>query len=196
MRIALPQQPVEAPGERDQKQRIERDRQEGEKEPGRGDRRPADHRGQRGGAARRMQRARQRHDGDREPDREARGEHRVMDKAGDGDADQGGERIAADDGPGLGEGACRHREDKHGRGADGRDDQGQMSAMPGDEGCDEAGKGDADDRPEACERAPAKGRAGEDGPEEAGAERSCGRVLGLHGRIRCQRASPPDWAPK
>ena len=86
------------------------------------DGRAADHGRDRHRATGRMQAAQREHGADGQRPRDARSQSRVAQQQCAGDAHQGRDRVAANEGPGLGERAGRHRKQQHRRRAH-RDDE-------------------------------------------------------------------------
>lgn len=166
VRILPPRKPVEQHADADEEQRIGRNRNEGKPEAGPGDGRPADDRGKRCRAPRRMQRAGERHGQDGKRHGKADGEHRIGDEGRNADAHQRRNGVAADDGPGLGQRAGGHGEKQHGRGADGGDDEGKMRIVAHGKTADEAGEADADQGPDAADQALLERGAGQDGNKQ------------------------------
>ncbi len=143
---------MERHADEDEDQRVERDGNDGKPEAGAGDRNAADDRRQRRGTTRRMQRARQRHGEDRKGHRKPDGKCRIGNERGDGHAGKGGDRVAADNRPGLGQRAGGHGEEQHGGCADGRNDQRQMGAVAHRHAADETGHADTQKRAEAADQ--------------------------------------------
>ncbi len=137
----------------DEDQGVDRNGYEREPETRACDRGSTDYGGQRGGASWRVKRSRQRHRKNCQSDCEADGKHLVRHDIGHGDADQGGNRVPADDRPRLRKRTGRHGEEQNRGGTDGRDDQRQLGVVPENEPADQAGDTNPDQRPDTADQA-------------------------------------------
>lgn len=90
----------------------------------------------------------QRHDGDGRSHGNTSRKGRVGDQMGNGNAGEGRQRVAADDGPRLRQRACRNRKEQHGGCAERRHKQRKMFGGSRHPTGDEACQANADQRAE------------------------------------------------
>ena len=188
VRIGAPGQVVEQQGGREQDQRIGGDRPEDEAVAQCPDRRAAEDRRQRHGPARRVQAAQGHHQGDRHADGAGGGHERIGHPRRRRDTHQRGDQIAAEDRPGLRQGARRDGEEQD-RGGAHRGDQ-DRQRLGADRGpADQARRQDAHQGPGRRAQALAladRGQLREETPQDC-----AHRIRGSHMRRTAPRGRRP-----